>query len=461
MNIAIVIGVSKYLNPVDNLPGSKNDAESINTILQKTEKFSDILYINGDENSAETKALIINFISRYKGKFIDEFFYYYSGHGEFIDDEFYYILSDFDAKKRHQTSLQNIEVDDLIKTLSPSIVVKIIDACQSGAFYIKDVGVLKKYFSENQKRFQKCYFLNSSLNSQSSYADDKISFFTSSFINAIREHKTDEIRYKDIIDVIADSFSENKEQTPLFIIQADLTEKFCVINPDLKEYLIEENVSNELLEEESQNSILNLIKLDAKNYVSKEGAISILHAVKDRFESFKLKQPLDDLYDIEIKFLDNHNGIQKLGVVKNWLDENSNEYFVTPIYEEYFEEYVGLVNDLVGFDLNIEVPFKSIVINSFARYPNILSYYSKILYFISKKSIRFFYYTTNYIEKNWDEKQLNHKDIKWFMSEYNIGIESKVIKGVDSLLKGVQSIIEKEINESFKKEEIDDDDLPF
>lgn len=146
MNVAIVIGVSKYSDVKNNLPGCKNDAEAMYTILQKTEKFTSILYINQEEASAETKELITNFFLEHKGKTIEEFFFYYSGHGEFLNDEFFYILSDFDAKKRNQTSLQNREVDDLIRTLAPNLVVKVIDACQSGTTYIKESNVLNKYW---------------------------------------------------------------------------------------------------------------------------------------------------------------------------------------------------------------------------------------------------------------------------------------------------------------------------
>ena len=67
MNVAIVIGVSKYLDANNSLPGCKNDAYAINQILKKTEKFNPILYINETETSAQTKELITNFISEQKG----------------------------------------------------------------------------------------------------------------------------------------------------------------------------------------------------------------------------------------------------------------------------------------------------------------------------------------------------------------------------------------------------------
>ena len=467
MYIAIVIGVSKYSNPKDNLPGSKNDAESINQILRKTEKFTDVLYINNEENSATTKELITNFISAHKGKNITEFFFYYSGHGEFSNDEFYYVLSDFDSKKRNQTSLQNKEIDDLIKTLNPSIVIKVIDACQSGTFYIKEIGVLNKYFYDSQRSFQKCYFLNSSLNSQSSFADQKISFFTASFISAIKEHKSKEIRYKDIIDVISDEFSGNQDQTPLFVIQADLTEKFCLINDELKAYvstIIETEGASQ--EEESKSlTLADLIKIDAQDYIDKEGVITALNKIKKEFEGFNLNKNLEELYSIHIEFLHEHEGIIKLNTIKKWLDDNEHDYFVTSVYEDKYDDIIGPYESLVGFDLHIEeLPFVAVSIELKAKYPNILSYHSNIVYFISKKSIRFFYFTTNYVDKNWDLKELNTKSIKWFTTEHRIGVESEILKGVKHILNTIQNQIEKDLEEKFKPDEDtnpEDDDLPF
>ena len=95
MNAAVIIGVSKYLIPGNDLPACKNDAKSIYEIVRQSEKYSEILYINDDQNSSETKRLLTNFVSGLRGKTVEEIFFYYSGHGEFFKDEFYYILTDF------------------------------------------------------------------------------------------------------------------------------------------------------------------------------------------------------------------------------------------------------------------------------------------------------------------------------------------------------------------------------
>lgn len=265
MNLAIILSVSEYTDSINNLPGCKKDADCINNIITKTSKFDEILFINDKLSSGKVKEKLTTFISEHKNKRIDELFFYYTGHGEFKNNEFYYLLSDYNQIKKNQTSLQNEEVDSLFRTLNPDIVVKVIDACQSGKAYIKEAGAITKYFQKTINRFNRCYFLNSSLKDQSSFQTEVISDFTLSFINSIKEHDTNEIRYKDIIDFISDVFEKNTLQTPFFVVQADYTEKFCVINKTLKEYLnnLDTTFFDETEEKEVETSLLDKIKKQA------------------------------------------------------------------------------------------------------------------------------------------------------------------------------------------------------
>ena len=113
MNIGIVLGVSEYLDSSNNLPGCLKDAELIKNILDKTNKFEEILYLNEKLTSAHIKERLTSFISKYKENDIEEIVFYYTGHGEFVNDEFYFLLSDYSVQKRKQTSLQNEEIDSL------------------------------------------------------------------------------------------------------------------------------------------------------------------------------------------------------------------------------------------------------------------------------------------------------------------------------------------------------------
>lgn len=470
MNIGIIIGVSKYLTPGNDLPGCKQDADSIHEVILKTEKFDSVLCINNNESSAKTKELLTNFISENKSKVIDEVFFYFSGHGEFQSDEFYYILSDHDSKRRKQTSLQNSEVDDLIRTLNPNITVKVIDACQSGTTYIKEGNVLNKYFNESKKSFKKCYFLNSSLNNQSSYQDDSLSFFTTSFISAIKEHKTSEIRYKDIIDYISDEFEGNPDQTPFFVIQADYTEKFCSLTKQLQDYLasFQKGKGSTQLDGAKSNSLFDLVTQDAKDYVDKEGALKTLGEVRKEFEVFSLVGDLSKLYKIDTKFLEDYQTVPKKSVVGKWIKDNDNTYFANPTYEKVKEESVSLLGsslytsalalstpqnyryELNGFDLKIEVPFKAISVDINSKYPNLPSYNCKVVFLLSKKSLRFFYFITNYIEESWDNKKLNSSDIEWVTQEAKITDNTAIVEAIKRIKEKIESKMNNDIEDKFK-----------
>lgn len=313
MNIGIVLGVSEYLDANNNLPGCQKDADIIKSILDKTSKYDDILYINEKLTSAQVKEKLTDFISNHKQSEIEEFIFYYTGHGEFHNDEFYFHLSDFTEEKRNQTSLQNGEIDNLIKTLKPILVVKIIDACQSGKSYIKEANVINKYFKKTQIGFDKCYFLNSSLNDQYSYQSDLISDFTQSFINAVKEHKTSEIRYKDIIDYISDEFERNSSQTPFFVIQADYTEIFCQIDKSLRAYLdsliFKQKSVSEMQSEGS--SLLEKIKEQAKNFSSKDEALQLVNDLQAEVQKFECNEQLKEIFDLNIAFHENYNHVVK------------------------------------------------------------------------------------------------------------------------------------------------------
>ncbi|MBI1183442.1 hypothetical protein GC194_04185 [bacterium] len=461
MNIAVIIGISEYTDIKNNLPGCKNDAEAIYQIITKTERFGPILYINENHTSAKTKELLTNFILKQKENSIEEFFFYYSGHGEFTNDEFYYILSDFDVKKRNQTSLQNTEVDDLMRTLKPNLVVKVIDACQSGTTYIKEGNVLTKYFNDTKQGFNKCYFLNSSLNNQSSYQDKNLSHFTYSFVKSIIEHSANEIRYKDIIDVISDEFANNNEQTPFFVVQADYTEKFCQLSKDLKSFLSTLKISSKsnIDSEIKSSSIYDIIRLDAKEYIDKEGAIKHIELIGQEFEKIQLDGELQSLYTNNVELLQDFKDVRKKQVINKWIKENKTQYFTVPIYSTKFDnEWGEEYTVLDGFDLKVEVPFKAIMVEFIGNYPNLINYYCNIAFLISKKFIRFFFFITNYNDNSWDDKSVNNDDIKWVTSEVKIADKKGIIEKVDMIRQYFQKRIEKDIDEKFNNTSSDENE---
>ena len=475
MNLAIIISVSEYVDSKNNLPGCKKDAECINSIINKTNKFDEILFINEKLSSGKVKEKLTAFISEHKSKKVDELFFYYTGHGEFQNNEFYYLLSDYNQDKKNQTSLQNEEVDSLFRTLNPELVIKVIDACQSGKAYIKEAGAITKYFQKTIDRFDRCYFLNSSLKDQSSFQTDEISDFTLSFINSIKEHDTSEIRYKDIIDFISDDFEKNTLQTPFFVVQADYTEKFCVINKTLKEYLDVLDTTNisQTDTKELELTLLDKIKKQASEYFTKEQAIQLVNDIQIELSQYKLNSELNEIYDSNIIFLENYDGIVNKNTIGKWLDENPHEYFAksnhTRERKDRYSNIFGNVATAVsllnpnanddnyewvrnGFEIEVEVPYKTIIFTLDSKFPNIESYTARIIYLLSKKQIRFFYFLTNFETKNWDEKKINTK-IEWFSSEYPLKDKAKIIGGLHKIFNELSDKAKKEIEEKFSNKE--------
>lgn len=474
MNIAILIGVSNYKNGILDLPGSKNDILQFDELIRNTKKYDEILSISTETNSSNVKDKLASFINGKKGVEINELLFYFSGHGDFSNDEFYYILSDFSFDKRTQTSLENSELDNLIKSLSPKLVVKIVDACHSGVNYIKDVASIDSYIKSTSNKFQNCYFLYSSLNAQSSFQNNKFSFFTLSFINAVKHHQQKEIRYKDIIDYISDDFASFPEQTPFFVTQADFTETFCVKKTELDEFLeqIPETFppnNEENKDIDSFTSIEEIVKSDAKKNLSLPEVHEILQKIKETVDNFTLAKEIENLYQFKFSYPKStpryYVNCVKVG---QFVEKNKSEYFASPTYkEETYEEIVqpdGMAifrnpdakpytitktrNVIDGYELDENYPYKHISIEINSKFPNINSYNCTIAFLTSDRKIRLYYFISNYIRKNWSDRNLNPR-YEWNVAEFNLIEKNQIIDFVKVINNEICQRIELDIKRQF------------
>mgnify|MGYP000558926691 CR=1 FL=1 len=105
-----------------------------------------------------------------------------------------------------------------------------------------------------------------------------------------------------------------------------------------------------------------------------------------------------------------------------------------------------------GFELEVEVPYKTIFLTLNSKYPNIESYTARVVYLLSKKQIRFFSFLTNFETKNWDERKLNNK-IEWFTSEYQLKDKDKIMDGLNKIFNQLTDKIKKDIEEKFASKE--------
>ena len=168
-NLAVIVSVAKYHNLKD-LPACSRDGEALATVLGSCGQFSETVLIDGEKEAADVKKDIIAAFRAYKDDSIDQFVFYFTGHGDFDEDEFYFLLKDYEEKKVRQTSLENSELDRLVLSLKPQMYVKIVDACHSGVAYIKNSDIWKGNLRKSITSFgpMRAYFMFSSLSEQNS-----------------------------------------------------------------------------------------------------------------------------------------------------------------------------------------------------------------------------------------------------------------------------------------------------
>lgn len=488
MNIAIVIAVSDYGNPSWDLPGCLGDAQLMENLLNATNKYDDFLFLNQDTKSSNVKERLTTFIEDSKNKKINEIFFYYTGHGEFTDDEFYYLLSDFDESKKRQSSLNNSELDNLLKQLNPTLTVKVVDACQSGVTYIKstDKDVVRKQLDQSKSQFNKCYFMFSSMLEQSSLQNDRFSYFTKSFVESVLKSDFNNMRYKYIIDYISDEFENHtfgylKNQKPFFVTQADFTESFCLLEQSKKHYLLKElgledttielddqdNQDNHIQgnqEQEKASLLEELVKKDAEDYCTEEEVLEILEKTETFIESYQYSVDLTSICNINLNLSGDYEATdstpKSIASIGKWLTENTNSYFAKILYSirprygsgqdsldsladgmdrAYLEQQMleaGIYERFIsGFELNVDVPYRLVDIIADPKYPNIDSYRCIILFVFSQVSIRFFYFYSVYKLKSFKiyyyEGGSDWQTVDVKMKEPN-GIEGVISRILDS-----------------------------
>lgn len=453
MNIAIVIGVSDY-GGQNNLPGCKNDAEIVYSILKATNKYDEVLLLTQNWKSHQVKKSLVEFFEKYQNKEIEEVFFYFSGHGDFVENEFYFLLSDYSEGKRKTTCLQNREVDEWIKSIKPNIAVKFVDACHSGVTYVKDNSIFKSYLQDQQKHFNICYFMFSSKVDQVSYQRNGISDFTKSFIEAIKNHPGSEIRYKEIIDSISDDFEANFNQTPFFIIQADFLQKFGTISDNDKKRIFETPINERAI---IKSEYIELVKKESERFCSKQDILDIYNELLEL--DLSIDPEFESLYDIDFTWAHSINDVPKKTAIGKWLKENQNNYFASSAYEEdepVFDEdgeFVGYETRISGFNIDFEnLPFHYCYIKANAKFPILHDYGCCIVPVFSKTNIRFFYFFSNYYERDWDTKYLNNA-----FSWKTVDIDIKPFQNVKKLFQDIILNFELHILKAIKDKYNDDD----
>jgi hypothetical protein len=445
------------------------------TLLESTGEYEEICCVAPD-SAAQTKNSMAAWFDGLRGQPVSEIFFYYTGHGEFYNDEFYFFLRDFDDTRRNATSLTNSEVDGWLRSLNADLTVKVIDACNSGVRYIKGgTEAIKAYFNSSRSGFNKCIFMFSSGYDQHSFQlPGQMSTFTLGFLEAVEHHQADVIRYRDIMDFIADRFQSSPKQTPFFVTQSDNTERFAQILAELRKaanQLIEKHglgSSKELVLVTEPSSLKRLIEEDAKCYVSEEQALAILNQIKEQVEQYRFSEELSELYEVRLSFPQNYQSVPRLTALGQWLADNKHNFFAEPLYEkrpvkvEASEDYYGqrafmfasgllrpqYENVLAGVRLTFDLPYHVIRLVVAPRYPNTPYYLCPIVPLVSRNRIRFFYHFAVYEYKNWKDTFLANTP-EWRSFECPIGLTDDVYSTVEGILTQFSAHVIQQLRERF------------
>ncbi len=416
INLAIIIAVSEYCGEAHPLPGCKNDGTAISILLNEEQKFADTLVIDSKTLSSSVKQRLVDFFARHKDNVIGEVFFYFSGHGEFYSGEFYYLLSDYRSSARKQTSLENTELDNMVRSLQPSLFVKVVDACHSGLSYVKDGSELRKHLDLSINNFKKIYFMFSSQLSQYSYQDAALSYFTRRFVESVSLRDTNTVRYKDIIDYVSDAFALDTIQTPFFVTQADHTEIFLEMRDEKKNALKAFLPTNERKEgvgsaNNKNFELVDLVKVDAQAYCSEEQTMVVLEKISEQICSYVLPPDLGELYETDTERMPLSDFTQSSGI-GIWIDQNLKDkrYFVSPTREIreakkkvlknqlFFALNLGPKSDddymtvtenkqfIIGITPSVELPFGVLALFAEPKYLNLFAYEMYVVPIVSMNS---------------------------------------------------------------------------
>lgn len=356
MNIGIVLGISEYDTQAP-LPPCVDDANRLYQLLELTGKYDHKLRITGRSATSDAKNRIREFLDPLRGQAVDELLFYFSGHGT-CPDSLYFCCSDFDPKRPNSTGLENEELDDLFRGMSPAQMVKVIDACNSGIQYVKgDASPIEKALRKTG--FKSFVCMASCDTNQFSYADTNGSHFTREFLAAIKCAKEGQrILYRDIKASISDSFQGSPAQTPIFIFQGNGQEFFSIASPALLAGLstiipTPKPAPAPVAQSEVESAIAKRLSELAADYVSEPELNTSLSQAKAFAEGFKISDALvAKFYKPEINSSTSLDSLPKSLSIAEFASRSKWPaiYYVDLIHEDYTEKvlknfYLRLPNE--------------------------------------------------------------------------------------------------------------------
>lgn len=216
--MAVLIGNSRYRS-LQDLPCCQSDIEAMEELLEATDGYAIITTIT-DAAADDLKSRIRAAINVDTG--LDELFFYFTGHGYQHEEEFFLCATDFERGNPHSTGLSTKELHILLREARAELVVKVVDACNSGQLLVKADSSVQA----TQATFNNLIQISSCRENQESLAGEAISVFTAKFREAALRKHQGPVYYMDIVNALRDTFIRNNEQTPYFVFQVTGREMF-------------------------------------------------------------------------------------------------------------------------------------------------------------------------------------------------------------------------------------------
>ena len=197
-NAAILIGNSHY-STLPSLACCHADLHAMKELLELTEKYSDICIVedsDADGLKSRVREAILHRTST------DELFLYFTGHGYQHETDFFLCASNFDAKRPNATGISTDELHEFLRLANANLVVKVIDACNSGTLLVK----ADSQFNPSQKQgFENLIQISSCRQDQSSLTGEALSAFTEKFRAAALRKDEGTVYYTDIVNSLRDA----------------------------------------------------------------------------------------------------------------------------------------------------------------------------------------------------------------------------------------------------------------
>lgn len=444
MNIAILIGISKYKSEAP-LPACSLDVENMARLLTTTKKYDDIQLIHEKTNASQVKDMLRDFFSKYQSSGeIEEALVYFSGHGTYQNDAMF-CCSDFDSNRPSTTSISNGELDDLLRSVKPKVAVKIIDACQSGSPYIKDANAgFEKALSKSSIDSFIC--MASSRQDQQSYASSSESVFTSKWIEAALSKDDGSILYRDIQAALADAFVSNPDQTPFFVNQGTGLEVFSFVTEEMKK--LKEARIKTISPEKTDKAITQIledeiVKRDLE-FVPREEVDKALETSKELLNSQNITDPIVKHFftkstktDMKLVSIPKVREVASFAKEQSW----SKRYFVKINNEEYKvkvpKDYVlSLTRRITGnhseedytietrvrpnsIEITDSLPFEVVELSYISQHPSLPAFLVYLGVVHSLTEVMVLSTTVRLVQKGWGTRAPELSDVNWRYQSYS------------------------------------------